>query len=288
MVDVSVIVPAYNEEKYLPNLLECLRKQETRFTFEVIVTDDGSTDRTTEVAQAFGAVVIPNEAKLDVVGMRNLGLMRSRGRTILFTDADTAFSPRFLERMAEPMLREGSEYDMTQAMWQEPLERVAPVEPNEPYSRSYLWWLRHGPKRLVGRSPVRLLRWILRWVGGGFRTPLMELGDRARTGMVLARRELVFAVGGRRGVFGAHEDTTFTFDCLAKARKTRWIRGVTMYTSARRTMPAGGVGWVFRPLWKHIKRVSRFWKWITLGYRREEQRRAEAAHAAYEDVRGRR
>ncbi|MFO7343182.1 MAG: glycosyltransferase, partial [Bacillaceae bacterium] len=54
---VSVIIPARNEEKNLPHLLASLQKQ-TYKSMEIIVADDGSADRTAEIAENFGARVV--------------------------------------------------------------------------------------------------------------------------------------------------------------------------------------------------------------------------------------
>ncbi len=49
---ISIIIPAYNEERFLPRLLESIKKQEFR-DYEVIVADNHSEDRTTEIAQQY-------------------------------------------------------------------------------------------------------------------------------------------------------------------------------------------------------------------------------------------
>ena len=260
-VDVSIVVPAFNEEKYLPALLRSLARQRTSASFEVIVFDDRSTDRTAEIARSFGAQVFVNELdesgqkRLDVVGMRNEGVRRSRGRTVLIADADCAFSPRYLERMSRPILREGSEIDTTLATWQTPLERKTTVRPSPPYSWSYLMWLRWGPPGVVGRAPIRLGRWLGTWVREGFRRPLLEIGDRVRTGMLLVRREIFDAVGGQQGTFGGHVDSAFALACLRASRRVRWVLGVALYESARRDFPAGGIGWLFREPRRHLRRL---------------------------------
>lgn len=102
---LSVIVPAYNEEKRLPVMLdECLGYLEDRreaaeggFTYEVIIVDDGSKDGTTKVGLAyckkFGCdkvrvlTLAKNRGKGGAVRM---GMLRSRGEILLFADADGA------------------------------------------------------------------------------------------------------------------------------------------------------------------------------------------------------
>ncbi len=92
---VSVVVPTLDEARYLPGLLESLRRQ-TVTDFEVVVADSGSTDGTREVAAAAGATVLPGERKGPGEG-RNRGARASRGGVLLFADADTVLPPRLLE-----------------------------------------------------------------------------------------------------------------------------------------------------------------------------------------------
>jgi glycosyltransferase involved in cell wall biosynthesis len=91
--EVSIIVPARNEEASLGDCLESLTAQ-SGLTFEIIVVDDASTDRTREIAQSFAGVRVISAGPLPagwtgknsavVAGTREAG-----GRWFLFTDADT-------------------------------------------------------------------------------------------------------------------------------------------------------------------------------------------------------
>ena len=90
---VSVIVPARNEESCIKTCLESLVTQ-TGVSFEIIVVDDGSTDRTREIAQSFPAVKVVNPGPLPLgwSGKNNAlvaGASQARGEWLLFTDADT-------------------------------------------------------------------------------------------------------------------------------------------------------------------------------------------------------
>lgn len=95
---VSVVIPARNEEAYLPSALEAVLAQ-TLPPFEVIVVDNASTDRTREVAEAFGARVVFCGRK-GVAYARQAGLLAARGEWVAMTDADSLPTPRWLERLA--------------------------------------------------------------------------------------------------------------------------------------------------------------------------------------------
>ncbi|HUK23323.1 MAG TPA: glycosyltransferase family 2 protein [Terriglobales bacterium] len=99
---VSVIVPARNEETSLGACLASLTAQKG-VAFEIIVVDDGSTDRTREIAGAFPAVQIVEAGPLPEgwSGKNNAvsaGATRARGDWFLFTDADTVHLPYSLVR----------------------------------------------------------------------------------------------------------------------------------------------------------------------------------------------
>jgi len=81
---VSIIIPTYNEEEYLPKLLASLAKQTFR-DFEIIVADAKSTDRTRKLAKAAGARVVVGG--VPAVG-RNNGAAAARGAIFIFFDAD--------------------------------------------------------------------------------------------------------------------------------------------------------------------------------------------------------
>lgn len=92
---VSIIIPAHNEEHYLGQTLETLRGQTCR-SFEVIVIANGCSDRTAEVARGrCDQLIVLSQKSLGVA--RNLGARIAKGRLLVFLDADTLLDPRALE-----------------------------------------------------------------------------------------------------------------------------------------------------------------------------------------------
>ena len=108
--EVSIIVPARNEEASLGACLQSLTAQ-TGVAFEIIVVDDGSTDRTREIAQSFAGVrvILPASPPQDCAGKswtgKNnalvAGAKAARAPWLLFTDADTVHLPGSLARALE-------------------------------------------------------------------------------------------------------------------------------------------------------------------------------------------
>jgi len=101
---ISVVIPAFNEESYLPATLSSLRDAIAVCWCgaELIVVDNESADRTREVARSFGATVV-HEAVHNISKVRNAGASAARGDVLAFVDADTIVPPKFLGRVAEAM-----------------------------------------------------------------------------------------------------------------------------------------------------------------------------------------
>jgi glycosyltransferase involved in cell wall biosynthesis len=94
----SIIIPAYNEEQYLPRLLESIEVARANYSggpdqVEVIVADNDSTDATAEVAAMHGACVV-HVAKRRIAAARNGGARVARGEILCFIDADSAIHPQ--------------------------------------------------------------------------------------------------------------------------------------------------------------------------------------------------
>jgi glycosyltransferase involved in cell wall biosynthesis len=102
---LSIVIPTKNEEVNLPRLLASIKEQ-TFKDYEIIVADAGSTDKTREVAESFGAKVV--EGGMPGPG-RNRGAAAATGHTILFLDADVVLvSPKFLQENLDEMKRKGA------------------------------------------------------------------------------------------------------------------------------------------------------------------------------------
>jgi glycosyltransferase involved in cell wall biosynthesis len=94
---ISVVIPAYNAGATVGEAVRAVMNQTLPpGTFECIVVDDGSSDRTGELAEGAGAVVLRLPRNLGVCGARNAGIHRARGKWIAFTDADCVPSRRWL------------------------------------------------------------------------------------------------------------------------------------------------------------------------------------------------
>jgi len=95
---VSVVVPVYNAEDYLDECLNSVEKQ-THPPFEVVAINDGSTDRSEEIARQHGCRIISFEKNNGIGFARHVGAKESKGNYVAFLSADDAYSNRFLELM---------------------------------------------------------------------------------------------------------------------------------------------------------------------------------------------
>jgi dolichyl-phosphate beta-glucosyltransferase len=100
--ELSIIIPAYNEEKRLPatldRILEYCRERPDR-SYELIVVDDGSTDRTIQVVEAAGAPIrLVHRAHEGKGAAVQAGVLASQGEWLLFTDSDMSTPIETLDR----------------------------------------------------------------------------------------------------------------------------------------------------------------------------------------------
>ncbi|MEK7188860.1 MAG: glycosyltransferase family 2 protein [Patescibacteria group bacterium] len=105
---VSVIIPAYDEEMVIGECLKSLSKQSYKNT-EVIVVDDGSTDKTLEKVSLFtnhySLVTVLRQKHLGAGAARNLGVKKATGDILVFVDADMTFDKNFISKLIKPIIQ---------------------------------------------------------------------------------------------------------------------------------------------------------------------------------------
>lgn len=98
---ISVIIPTYNEELYLPKLLDDLSDQ-TNKNFEVIISDGASTDSTLKKATSYKSklhLLLLNAPKQQVSAQRNFGAQHAKGSYVIFLDADMRVKNDFIDKL---------------------------------------------------------------------------------------------------------------------------------------------------------------------------------------------
>jgi len=96
---ISVVVPTFNEEKYVEKLLISLSWQTIpRRDYEIIIVDGGSTDRTLDICRKYVDKIVMQETPT-VGGARNDGVKKAEADLVFTTDADCIVTPNLLERV---------------------------------------------------------------------------------------------------------------------------------------------------------------------------------------------
>lgn len=101
-MDVSVIVPVYNSQIYISKCIEALLAQTYNLeNYELIVVDDGSTDRTANIIRSYPVKYIYQKNQ-GPAAARNNGVKEAGGRIVLFTDSDCVPARNWIEEMVRP------------------------------------------------------------------------------------------------------------------------------------------------------------------------------------------
>ncbi|MGL5832280.1 MAG: glycosyltransferase family 2 protein [Waterburya sp.] len=117
VVKVSVVIPAYNGDRYLGAAIDSVLGQ-TYQDYEIIVVDDGSTDNTAQVVKQYGKTVrYLSQTNQGVAASRNLGLAAAMGDYIAFLDQDDLFLPHKLSSQVA-LLDRDDQLGMVNSGWQ--------------------------------------------------------------------------------------------------------------------------------------------------------------------------
>lgn len=108
----TVVIPALNEENYISNVLDALKRQSFK-DFEVVIVDNNSSDKTVKIVNGFTKdfpLEIVTTAIRNISRCRNLGAAKAKGEYLVFIDADNSIYPNFLENIKNKL--SNHKYDM--------------------------------------------------------------------------------------------------------------------------------------------------------------------------------
>ncbi len=103
---ISVVIPAYNEEKCIASTLNAFLRQQTSQQFEVILVDNNSTDKTAEIVKKYTTklpLIMLTEKKKGRGAARKAGFAKAKGEIILSTDADTVVPENWIENLTHAL-----------------------------------------------------------------------------------------------------------------------------------------------------------------------------------------
>ncbi|HYM21300.1 MAG TPA: glycosyltransferase [Candidatus Kapabacteria bacterium] len=204
-LDFSVIIPALNEQNRIGPVVHQFHVLDGQYSYEVIVGDGGSTDRTAEIASEQGAtVVIDHSERKTVAGGRNAGANIARGGTLIFCDADTRLSN--VSHLAESI----------ELLFRDPTV-VAAVPRMEVFPEQRL--LRDRIFHSCFNALIRT----------SFYLPVPF----SRGQCQIIRANAFHKVGGYNAA-QIHADDNTIFQHLAKIGKLKFINDITVYESPRR------------------------------------------------------
>lgn len=102
--DVAIIVPCYNVEAYVADCIASILQQQTRYSYKVILIDDGSTDKTGAILDSYAEqekITVVHQENQGLAQARNVGLQLSAGKYVLFVDSDDRLAANALETLVE-------------------------------------------------------------------------------------------------------------------------------------------------------------------------------------------
>ncbi len=224
---ISIVIPAYNEEENIVQTLLSLCNNKTKWSFEIIIVNNNSIDRTEELVISSGIKCVL-ETKQGITIARNTGLANAKGKYILNADADTIYPIDWIEQMASPLINN---------------DTIAAV-----YGRfSFI------PIGKTGRFVYFFYEYmadLMRWVNKTFRDEAMNAYG-FNSGF---RKEQGVAVDGFNHPPGTNEDGWMALKLREKGfGKLHYVTNISalVWTTDRRIQIDGG-------LWKGtIKRIKR-------------------------------
>lgn len=216
-MQVSFVIPAYNEERYLGGCLRSIYKEIERsgVAAEVVVVDNASTDRTAEVARTHGALVL-HEPHKGVVRARQRGLEQAQGELLANVDADNEIPPGWITIGLERFAREPRLVGLSGPYI---------YSDTSLFSRAFIWFLYACAQALAALVPG---------------------GSMLQGGGVMMRKSALQKIGGYDMRIEFYGDDTDLARQLSRVGRVRWSREFFVYASPRRLRAEGVVRSILR------------------------------------------
>lgn len=212
---ISFVVPAYNEESYLPRTLTAILAQTANAPCptEIIVVNNASTDRTREVAMSFPGVKLVDEPRKGLTHARQAGMNASTGDVIANVDADSILTPGWIEKVHREFAQN---------------PRLAGLS---------------GPFIYYDLTPrqSRLVRLYYMAAYGAYITNryILRVGSMLQGGNFVVRRSAVEQIGGFNLNISFYGEDADLARRLVAAGQVKFTFELPMYSSARRLAKEG-------------------------------------------------
>ena len=212
---LSFVVPAYNEETYLPACLESILKQtqELGDSVEIIVVNNASTDRTREVALRFPGVRVVDEPRKGLTFARQAGLAVSKGELIANVDSDSRLTDGWVKRVLLEFAEDPKMVALSGPFVYYDLTPIQRVSVRIFYAAAFLVYA--------------LNRWILR------------AGSMLQGGNFVLRRDALEKIGGFNTSIAFYGEDTDIACRMNRVGRVKFTFDLKMYSSARRLKKEG-------------------------------------------------
>jgi glycosyltransferase involved in cell wall biosynthesis len=218
---LSFVVPAYNEEAYLPACLESILQQTRTLpaaSVEIIVVNNASTDRTREVALSYPGVTVVDEPRKGLTFARQAGFAASTGALIANVDSDSRLTPGWVEQVLATF--------------------AAPVAPGKLPLAAL-----SGPILYYDLTPRQRVLvhvfYMTAWTTYALNRYILRVGSMVQGGNFVTSREALLQIGGfNTGISFYGEDTDIARR-LNAVGEVRFTFALKMFSSARRLKKEG-------------------------------------------------
>ena len=116
--DVSILVPVYNVEKYLEECINSLLSQKTKYSYEIVFVNDGSTDNSLNILKKYKKyknIKIINQDNKGLAEARNVLISNASGKYVFFIDSDDVLEDNAIETMADEAFT--NDYDLVECSY---------------------------------------------------------------------------------------------------------------------------------------------------------------------------
>jgi len=225
---LSFVVPAYNEEAYLPACLESILSQTTSKTglavpCEIIVVNNASTDRTREVALRYPGVMVVDEPRKGLTFARQAGFAASSGDLIANVDADSRLTPNWVANVLSAFAKSEAE---------------AAANPDARILAAF-----SGPLVYYDLTPRQRVLvhvfYLTAWTTYAINRYILRVGSMVQGGNFVVNRAALEAIGGFNTAISFYGEDTDIARRLNTVGEVRFTFDLKMSSSARRLKSEG-------------------------------------------------
>jgi glycosyltransferase involved in cell wall biosynthesis len=235
---LSFVVPAYNEEAYLPACLESICEQIRTLpagTCEIIVVNNASTDRTREVALRYPGVAVVDEPRKGLTFARQAGFAASTGTLIANVDADSRLTPNWVTNVLTTFAEaEASAAAKSNAAKSNAAAKPEARRPLVSFSGPLVYYdLTPRQRRLVH------IFYMTAWTTYAINRYILRVGSMVQGGNFVVSRAALESIGGFNTTISFYGEDTDIARRLNDVGEVRFTFDLKMSSSARRLKSEG-------------------------------------------------